>query len=88
MYLVALMIYLISTRDMLFDFGPALKASLIRRNHMQTNYNLRNSHTDLARPKPKLWNSLPIDTKLVESIHLFKSHLKLNSNVRNSQSIM
>ena len=74
--------------------GPTLKESLIRRNHMQTNYDLRNSHTDLALPKPKreflkksfkysgakLWNSLSIDTKLAESMHLFKSHLKLNSN--------
>ena len=33
--------------------GPTLKESLIRRNHMQTNYDLRNSHTDLALPKPK-----------------------------------
>ncbi len=54
--------------------GPTLKESLIRRNHMQTNYDLRNSHTDLALPKPKreflkksfkysgakLWNSLSI----------------------------
>jgi hypothetical protein len=61
---------------------------------MQTNYDLRNSHTDLALPKPKreflkksfkysgakLWNSLSIDTKLAELMHLFKSHLKLNSN--------
>jgi hypothetical protein len=51
-------------------------------------------HTDLALPKPKreylkksfkysgakLWNSLSTDTKLAESIRLFKSHLKLNSN--------
>ena len=71
-----------------------LKESLIRRNHMQTNYDLRNSHTDLALPKPKreflkksfkysgakLWNSLSTDTKLAESLHLFKNHLKLNSN--------
>ena len=74
--------------------GPTLKESLIRRNHMQTNYDLRNSHTDLALPKPKreflkksfkysgakLWNNLSTDTKLAESMHLFKSHLKLNSN--------
>ncbi len=73
---------------------PTLKESLIRRNHMQTNYDLRNSHTDLALPKPKreflkksfkysgakLWNSLSTDTKLAESLHLFKNHLKLNSN--------
>ena len=77
--------------------GPTLKESLIRRNHMQTNYDLRNSPTDLALPKPKreflkksfkysgakLWNSLSIDTKLAESIHLFKSHLKLHFNAIN-----
>ena len=77
--------------------GPTLKESLIRRNHMQTNYDLRNSPTDLALPKPKreflkksfkysgakVWNSLSIDTKLAESIHLFKSHLKLHFNAIN-----
>ena len=77
--------------------GLTLKESLIRRNHMQTNYDLRNSPTDLALPKPKkeflkksfkysgakLWNSLSIDTKLAESIHRFKSHLKLHFNAIN-----
>ena len=33
--------------------GSTLKESLARRNHMQTSYNLRNSHTNLAFPKPK-----------------------------------
>ena len=32
---------------------PNLKESLIRRNIWQTNYDLRNSQTDLAVPKPK-----------------------------------
>ena len=33
--------------------GPNLKESLIKRNIRQTNYDLRNSQTDLALPKPK-----------------------------------
>ena len=33
--------------------GRNLKESLIRRNIWQTNYDLRNSRTDLAVPKPK-----------------------------------
>ena len=33
--------------------GPNLKESLIKKNIWQTNYDLKNSQTDLALPKPK-----------------------------------
>jgi hypothetical protein len=37
------------------DFSaPNLKELLIKRSSFQTDYDLRNSHTDLALPKPRL----------------------------------
>ena len=72
--------------------GLNLKEALIRRNDVQTNYELRNGHTDIALAKPKreflkksfnysgakLWNSLPSDIKQAESIYSFKNLLKQN----------
>ena len=70
--------------------APYLKELLMRRNSLQTNYDLRNSHTDLALPKPrceflkkcfkysgaKLWNSLPREAKEAQSIYSFKNFVK------------
>ena len=56
----------------------------------QTDYHLRNSATDLALPKlkraflkrsfkysgPQLWNQLPNEAKLAESIYLFNKCFK------------
>ena len=64
--------------------APNLKES-------QANYNLRNSYTDLALPKPrreflkksfkysgaKLWNSLSREAKEAQSIHIFKQNINL-----------
>ena len=73
------------------DFSaPNLKELLIKRNSLQTDYDLRNSHTDLALPKPrreflkksfkysgaKLWNSLPREAKEAQSIYSFKNIVK------------
>ena len=72
--------------------GPNLREAPIRRNDVQTNYELKNGHTDIALAKPKreflkksfnysgakLWNSLPSDIKQVESICSFKNLLKQN----------
>ena len=60
--------------------APGLRGSFVRREIDQTNYYLRNTVTDLSLPKPKrdysgamLWNQLPIEGKLAESLHSFKS---------------
>ena len=67
--------------------APGLRGSFVRREIGQTNYNLRNTATDLTLPKPKreflkksfkysdavLWNQLSIEGKLAESLHSFKS---------------
>ena len=57
---------------------------------LQGNYDLRNSHTDLALPNPKreflkkrgfkyggakLWNSLSQEAKLAESEYVFKINI-------------
>ena len=69
------------------EHAPGLRGSFVRREIDQTNYYLRNTATDLSLPKPKreflkksfkysgamLWNQLPIEGKLAESLHLFKS---------------
>jgi hypothetical protein len=58
--------------------APTLKDSLISRNILLNNYNLRNSQTDLTLPKPNreflkrsfkysgayLWNNLPLEAIL------------------------
>jgi hypothetical protein len=69
------------------DFSaPNLKELLIKRNSLQTDYDLKNSHTDLALPKPrreflkkcfkysgaKLWNSLPREAKEAQQFTLLK----------------
>lgn len=70
--------------------APNLKGLFRRKNITQNNYNLRNSNIDLALPKPKseflkksfgysgaiLWNNLPQELKLMESISSFKSGVK------------
>ena len=72
------------------DTAPNLRNSFVRRNVEQTNYHLRNSATDLTLPKPKreflkrsfkysgamLWNQLPNETKLAESIYSFNKYIK------------
>ncbi len=74
--------------------GPNLKESLIWRNTRQTNYDLRSSLTDLTLPKPnreflkksfnysgaKLWNSLPLDAKVAESVYQFKNIIRGNDS--------
>ena len=71
--------------------APNLKESLTGSGLTQANYNLRNSYTDLALPKPrreflkksfkysgaKLWNSLSRETKEAQSIHIFKQNINL-----------
>jgi hypothetical protein len=63
-----------------------LKESLIGSSLTQANYNLRNSYTDLALPKPsfkyseaKLWNSLSREAiaKEARSIHIFKENINI-----------
>ena len=68
------------------DTALNLRSSFVRGNVDQTDYHLRNSATDLTLPKPKreflkrsfkysgamLWNQLPNEAKLAESIHSFK----------------
>ena len=55
---------------------PNLKELLMRRNSLQTNYDLRNSHTDLNRGAnflysgAKLWNNLPREAKPRSAINL------------------
>ena len=70
--------------------APNLKGLFRRNDITQINYNLRNSNTDVALPKPKnefrkksfgysgaiLWNNLPQELKLMESINSFKSGVK------------
>ena len=72
------------------DTAPNLRNSFVRRNVEQTNYHLRNSATDLTLPKPKreflkrsfkysgamLWNQLPNETKLAESIYSSNKYIK------------
>ena len=74
--------------------SPNLMGSLILRNTRQTNYDLRNSLTDLTLPKPKgeylkksfnysgakLWNSLPFDAKVAESVSQFKNIIRGNDS--------
>ena len=74
--------------------GPNLKESLIWRNTRQTNYDLRSSLTDLTLPKPnreflkksfnysgaKLWNSLPLDAKVAESVYQFRNIIRGNDS--------
>ena len=76
-----------STND---DTAPNLRNSFVRRNVDQTDYHLRNSATDLTLPKPKreflkrsfkysgamLWNQLPNEAKLAESIYSFNKCIK------------
>jgi hypothetical protein len=73
--------------------APYLKESPTgsRSSLTQANYNLRNSYTDLALPKPrreflkksfkysgaKLWNSLSREAKEAQSIHIFKQNINL-----------
>ena len=72
------------------DTAPNLRNSSVRRNVEQTNFHLRNSATDLTLPEPKreflkrsfkysgamLWNQLPNETKLAESIYSFNKYIK------------
>ena len=69
--------------------APSLKESFTWVRVMQGNYNLRNSHTDLALPNPrreflkrsfkysgaKLWNCLSLEAKLAESEYAFKTNI-------------
>ena len=69
------------------DTAPNLRNSFVRRNGDQTDYYLRISATDLTLPKPKrkfrkisfkysgatLWNQLPNEPKLAESIYSFNN---------------
>jgi hypothetical protein len=71
--------------------APNLKESMIGSSLTQANYNLRNSYTDLALPKPrreflkkgfkysgaKLWNTLSREAKEAQSIHIFKQNINL-----------
>ena len=71
--------------------APNLKDLFSRRNVSQNSYELRNSETDLSIKKPKteflkktfgysgavLWNSLPQDVKMAESL-IFKTKVKLH----------
>ena len=73
-----------------YDTASNLRNSFVRRNADQTNYHLRNSATDLTPPKPKreflkrsfkhsgvmLWNQLPNEAKLAESIYSFNKCTK------------
>ena len=66
--------------------APALRGSFVGREMDQTNYNLRNTATDLTLPKPKReffkksfkysgalhWNQLPNEAKLASSLHSFR----------------
>ena len=68
-----------------------LRNSFVKRNVDQTDYHLRNSATDLTLPKPKreflkrsfkysgamLWNQLPSEAKLAESMHSFNKYIKM-----------
>jgi hypothetical protein len=56
---------------------PHLKESLIKRVSMQVNYNLRNSNTDIALPKPrrKTLEQLSRDAKEAQSIYSFKMNI-------------
>jgi hypothetical protein len=72
--------------------APTLKDSLISRNILLNNYNLRNSQTDLTLPKSNreflkrsfkysgayLWNNHPLEAKQAQSIYIFKSCIKQN----------
>ena len=72
------------------DTAPNLRNSFVRRNVDQTDYHLRNSATDLTLPKPKreflkrsfkysgamLWNQLPNEAKLAQSIYSFNKYIK------------
>jgi hypothetical protein len=69
--------------------APNLKESLTGSSFTQVNYNLRNSYTDLALPKPgreflkksfkhssaKLWNSLSREAKEAQSILILKQNI-------------
>jgi hypothetical protein len=71
--------------------APNLKELLIGSSLTQANYNLRNSYTDFALPKPrrefqkksskysgaKLWSSLSREAKEARSIHIFKENINL-----------
>jgi hypothetical protein len=71
--------------------APNLKESLVGSSLTQANYNLRNSYTDLALPKPrreflkkgfkysgaKLRNSLPGEANEARSIHIFEENINL-----------
>jgi hypothetical protein len=68
--------------------APPLRGSFVGREMDQTNYNLRNTATDLTLPKPKReflkksskyssaiymhWNQLPNEAKLASSLHSFR----------------
>ncbi len=72
--------------------APTLKDSLIGRNILLNNCNLRNSQTDLALSKPKreflkrsfkysgacMWNNLLLEAKQAQSIFTFKYCIKQN----------
>ena len=73
------------------DTAPNLRNSFVKRNVDQTDYHLRSSATDLTLPKPKreflkrsfkysgamLWNQLPSEAKLAESVHSFNKYIKM-----------
>ena len=78
-------------RSTIFAFNyHNLRNSFVRRNVDQTDYHLRNSATDVTLPKPKreflkrsfkysgamLWNQLPNEAKLAESIYSFNKCIK------------
>ena len=72
------------------DTAPNLRYSFVKRNVYQTDYHLRNSATDLTLPNTKreflkrsfkysgamLWNHLPNEEKLAESIYSFNKCIK------------
>ena len=75
--------------------APGLRGSFVRREIDQTNYHLRNTATDLSLPKPKreflkksfkysgamLWNQLPVEGKIAESLQPFKSVVTLDDDM-------
>jgi hypothetical protein len=75
--------------------APALRGSFVGREMDQTNYNLRNTATDLTLPKPKRelkkksfkysgalhWNHLPNEAKLASSLHSFRLNLYIEKCV-------
>ena len=74
------------------DTAHNLRNCFVRRNADQADYHLRNSATDLTLPKPKreflkrsfkysgamVWNQLPNEATLAESIYSFNNLSKRN----------